>query len=471
MNDAYSILNVDKEQLKDFHLLAKNVDSIQVQRTINLNVRQLRAIEERMYVEGSPKVPKQTIDEILAKVVLSSKLRNNKEIEWRISELRIISYNITGLQNDQCAYEYALSIIARNWRDIYINGLVFALMNSWNRIKPEMRKKTSQLLVEKLQNYDGKNTRYNMLKNKANMLEESGPQRLAYLLLNQNKDLKEAPLLLGFKATALHMLYFSDVIITYCKKQRHTQTELEQVFQLHSAQRTKQLVLANEVIAANAHGNVAQQTILSKYINRTLGDITLKSTWAPCDGATEEEQVCLKQAMHYVNLWFNRRIIESFFEICVQDKDRKLFWLNYVDRVSGFKIVGSLLTKRTLQSDSRVSGMFQSNFVETNSTSSITAALVLYINNYVLVEFSNTGCLYAYKQNHKKAQLLSRIYHISSVNDLKEPSIEKLVDENEWWTNYNQEGRLQHRGAWQRRMRNWLEKIVLCNSTIDKSLF
>ncbi len=312
-----------------------------------------------------------------------------------------------------------------------------------------------------------------MLKNHANLFDNVGPQRMAYLLVSQNKDVRDAPLTIGCKPSTFSQSYFSDVIIKYCERHPLGEDMLEEVFKAHDMKRTKQLLFADLVMKADKDGDAVKQTQLSKFINRILGDVTLTATWAPFLGATNEEASKLKRAMQQVNLWFTRRIIETFFEVCVQDGERKNFWLEYVQYVRGFKIVGSKTTKGVLQSDQRVSTMFQRHFIETNSTYSQTAALVLCIKNYVLVEFSDTGSVYAYKQTHNKVQFLKRnTRFLTSTNDLKDTSLDNLVESDYWYgLSYSDEGRLTHRGYWQDRLKKWLQNKVMSSANTGTSYF
>ena len=473
MIDACDILGINRDVLKDFYLLANRVADYQTEKVVNQNVHKLKSIEERMFVDEGINVSRQSIDEILYKVVQTVHSEGVHTEEWTMRELRIVSYYMMKLQDDEEAFEYALTLLDKDWRNMYFNGLVFYLMNSWCLIKPELRLKTSRLIIKKLQEYKDNNKRYVLLKNHANMFEDAGPQRLAYLLVSQDKDVREAPLVLGCKKSAISQSYFSDVIVNYSNRHPLDEDTLEEIFEAHDVKRTKQLVFANMVQKAEDCGDPLLQTQLSKFINHVLGDVTMTATWAPFLGATNEEAQKLKKAMQQVNLWFTRRVIETFFEVCVQDKERKKFWLDYVPYVRGFKIVGSTLTKRLLQNDPRISNMFQRHFIETNSTYSQTAALVLSIKNYVLVEFSDTGSLYAYKQNHNKVEFLRRATrYMTSTNDLKETSMGNLVENTTWgYTYYNDEGRLTHRGYWQSRLTTWMNMKVMSSSNTGTSFF
>ena len=473
MSDAYSLLNINQDVLRDFHLLANTVGDLQTERVINRNVRTLKSIEERLFVSDGIKVSKNSIDEILYKVVEASQSREPNAEEWTMRELRIVSYFIMKLQDDDKVFDYALTLLDKGWRNMYFNGLVFFLMNSWCLIRPDVRKKTSQLVIKKLNEYSDNNRRYVLLKNHANLFEEAGPLRLAMILTSQKKKIEDAPLVLGSKSAAISQSYFSDVIIKYCERNTMTEDELEELFEKHDVKRTKQLLFSDLVMKAEQNGDPMQQQQLSKFINRILGDITLTATWAPFLGATYEEAQKLKRAMQQVNYWFTRQIIETFFEVCVQDRDRKKFWLDYVKYVRGFKIVGSTTTKRQLQNDPRVNTMYHRHFIETNSTYSQTAALVLSIKDYVLIEFSDTGCAYAYKQQNSKVQFLRKgVRYMNSTNDLKDTSLDPLVERMDWGGYYhNEEGRVFHKGQWQSRLHMWMQRNILSQSNTGTSYF
>lgn len=473
MADAYALLNINQEVLKDFHLQANRIDDHQTEKIINQNLRKLKEIEMRMFSNEGIKVNKQSIEEVLYKVLEAAHSGETNMDDWTMRELRIVSYYIMKLQNEETVYNYALVLLDKGWKNMFFNGLVFYVMNSWNLIKPELRKNTCQLITKKLQQYSDNNRKYLMLKNHANFFEEAGPIRMATLLSSKGQDVKEAPQILGNKQASFAQSYYSDVIVKYCEKVDLDIDCLEEIFKIHTDARTKKLVFANLVIQADKDGDAVKQTQISKFINRILGDVTLAATWAPFPGATTEEALKLKQAMQLVNLWFARRIIETFFEVCVQDRDRKVFWLNYVQYVSGFKIVGSTMTKRALQNDPRTSTMFLRHFIETNSNYSQTSALVLCVKNKVMVEFSDTGALYVYNQGHNQTKFLRNgVRYMNSTNDLKIPSMQLLIETFDWGGHYyNEEGRMTHQGHWQTRLRNWLRDKVLSKDNTAMSYF
>ena len=473
MSDIYSILNINSGIIQDFHLLADRVADHQIEKVINKNVRTLKQIEERMFVDKGLNVAQQSIDEIISKVIRMAPSGNTSMDNWTIRELRIVSYYLMKLRDDNVCYLYALELLDKNWKNIFFNGLAFYLLNSWHSIEPDYRNLTGQLLVRKLDSYSESNRRYNLWKNRANLFDSNGPVRMAALLKAKNMSVAEAPSLLGFKNTSIKQAYYSDVIVKYVETNHITNLDsIDQVFELHNLDRTKKLIFAYLVETEDRIGDGLRRAQLCRFANVKLGDVTLASSWAPFTGATEKEVQRLRKAMENVNMWFLQQIVESFFEICVQDRERKSFWLKYVQNrsITRFKIIGSTAIKRLLQSNSKIGSMFLRHFIETNSYSSQTSALALFMKNKMFVEFSDTGALYVYNQTHSMVKKVTNARNgISSTNELKIPSMNVLIEANTWGGYYYyEEGRMTHQGYWQQRLEGWLNQMVL--SSDNKSM-
>ena len=158
--DIYSLLNIKQDVLDDFPLLANRVADYQTERVYNQYTRTLKQIEDRMPVDKGVTISQQSIEEIIGKVIRLSNLGDFSSDNWSIRELRIISYYLMKLRGNDRAYEYALSLLNQNWRNLYMNGLVFYLLNSWNSLESHYRELTSKLLIEKLKAYTDNNRRY-----------------------------------------------------------------------------------------------------------------------------------------------------------------------------------------------------------------------------------------------------------------------------------------------------------------------
>lgn len=472
MSDVYSLLNINQGMLQDFRLLADRVADHQTEKVVNKNMSKLKQIGERMLVDKGLEVAQQSIDEIISKVIRMAPSGNTAGENWTVRELRIVSYYLMKLRDDSINYMYALELLNNNWKNMFFNGLAFYLLNSWHSIEPDFRTLTGQLLMRKLEEYSDSNRRYNLWKNRLNLFDSNGPTRMAAMLSAKRMNIEEAPTLLGFKESSIKQSYYSDVIIKYIANNGITDRDsIEDIFELHNLDRTKKLVFAYLIEKEDQIGDGLRRAQLCRFANTQLGDVTLATSWSPFAGATETDVQKLKKAMQLVNMWLAQQIIESFFEICVQDKERKNFWLKYVNNISAFKIIGSTATKRLLQSNSKIGSMFLRHYIETNSYSSQTSALVLFIKNKMIVEFSDTGALYVYNQTHQKVKTVTNArYGISSTNDLKIPSMNVLIEANTWGGYYyHEEGRMTHQGYWQQRLDGWINQMVLSSQNTSVS--
>lgn len=182
MIDIYSLLNIQKEQIQDFPLLANRVIDYQFEKVVNKNIDALKQIKDRMLVDKGLEIPQRSIEEVISKVLYFSSMKDDSLDNWSNHELRIISYYLMKLRNNAKDYYFALSLLDNGWRNLFFNGLVFYLMNSWNAIEDEYREATCQLVVKKLLEYKDNNKRYKQLKNYSNLFDKNGPMRMAHSL-------------------------------------------------------------------------------------------------------------------------------------------------------------------------------------------------------------------------------------------------------------------------------------------------
>lgn len=483
MGNIYDILGINAGIFQDFPLLANEVADHQIEKVISSNTRALKMIEDKMLTDTKVKASPQSIEEVINKVRYYA--HKQTDGDFTAHDLRLLSYYMVKLQGDSVSYDYAITLLDQNWRSMYFNGLVFYLLNSWNMLIPEYRIKVCKLVEDKLSKYQDNNKKYLLFKNHANFFEDSGPLRMSALVKAKNMNLFDAPTIIGYKPSTFSLSYYSDVIINFIKSSGTTNLDtIETILQKHDYDRTKKLVFAYLVGKADRSGDQMMQTNVSKLAARELGDISLASTWAPFVGATVDDIAKLRKAKALVNHWFARRLINVFFEVCVQDEDRKEYWLGILEKgwVKDIRIVGSTFVKRKLQTDYRISDMFVRYFIETNSRVSQTAAIILCVKNKVMIEFSDTGALYVYNPDRDIIGFINKgCKYIDSINDLKIPSIDLLVDKRTsyYYTYYNDEGKHYHKGDWQERLNAWMsEKIsntniesVTFSDSVDEKIF
>lgn len=131
MSNIYGLLNLDSEILKNFALQGRYVEkNVELDKALRNATRRLDAVKERMCDGGErPAFNSQSIDEVIAKV---KRCPLEDEEQWSIKELRIVSYYLVRFRDQRNVFDYAIQLLETNWKDLYIRGLMFFLMNSWN---------------------------------------------------------------------------------------------------------------------------------------------------------------------------------------------------------------------------------------------------------------------------------------------------------------------------------------------------
>lgn len=459
MSDIYGLLNLNRDILENFALQGRLIENnVETDRILRNATRKLKTIENRMQDDGKrPEFNQQSIEEVIEKIKREA---NGANEEWVLKELRLVSFYLVRLRNEQKVFDHALWLLENNWKDLFVNGLMFFLMNSWNICADNLLIGVSEILKRHLVNYSGSIKRYLTLKRQIDLLEKAGPVRLATILSAKNIPLEDAPTLLGYKASSLSFPYFSDVIINYFKrKQEIDYDEMENIFSKHSLDRTKKLIYAYLVEKAEDSGDGNFQGAVVRSARRILGDINVSTTWSPFTGATAEDIWQLNKAKDLIIAWGARKTVDAFFDVCVQDPRRRKCWLEYVGSIMDYRIVGSTSVRTKLQSNSEVAPLLKSCFIETNSRVSATAALVLFIKDKVFVEFSDVGSLYIYNSSNRIIRDIKRKRYLDSTADLKDTSIGMAIDQYSSWSYlYYDEGRITHRGEWEERFRRWMRE-------------
>lgn len=475
MKKAYQHLGLTPDIIDNFALQANLIVDGQMQSMLEKRIRELSRISERFADGGEVVASKESVDRVIAKAKKLSKKVGANDNEWSPIELRILSYNLGQISNDAIAFDYTTNLLDRNWRNMFFNGLLFCLLNDW--LSPQQINKDNicNLLKRKLEKYDGDNQRFKSLRDHANFLDAKGPLRLATLLVHQSKPVLEAPTIFGYKESTLSFSYYSDVILHYFNLRGTIEvTLLEELFAVHQLDRTKKLILAMMVEQAEKDGKEYVQTRVSKFAQTILGDIALSSTWAPFPNATQEEIEKLRRSQMLVNQWNARKAINTFFELCVQDAKRKEFWLKYANFVNDFRIAGSKAVNTRLLGDERIKDIISDYFIKTNSESGRTSALILFVRDKVFIEFSDKGAIYVYNQNHRIVRSVRERNKVSSIDYLKSPEFDMLVehygevdfvyDERSYYdyrtvdlTTFNDEGKMFHIGYWDERLHAWIQ--------------
>lgn len=460
MDDIYKILDLDISFPRKFSSLAKYVVSRQTENMILNHIDRLRKIDEDLFVDAMRNIPQQSIDEVIDRVVRETRTSSYSIQEWSNKELRILSYYLNYLHEDDKAFTYAMRIMRSNWKDFLFNGLVIYLLKNWLSDDQSYLKRVRRIVSDKLESYNKTNSRYAKLKQNVGFLDdESGAMRMATLICMKNLDLEEAPRMIGFSPSFISSPYFSDVILKYIEKIEEKDINvIGAILEKHNFDRTRKLALAYLVLDADENGTEFRQNEVGRFARRILGDTSLASSWSPFPDATVEDVSKLRLAKDTVRNWSNRNVIRVFFEKCVKDPVRQRYWLKRSSSIVDFRIAGTEDVKYILQKDERTSSIV-SRYYLTSSYKQDTA-LILCIKDKVFVEFSVVGCLYVYNHDHPCLSPITRgLKYINKTSIFKATRSNLIEIDGMYYFHYNQ-GRMSHRGDWVRRLESWFRKIM-----------
>ena len=464
MSDIYDLLKINREFLGNFGVHGKHVVDHPNDLLFSQRLRELEKIRNSLDKGNSVPRFSLSVETVIAKASRAACGRH-EDFSWQ--ELRLLSWYL--VRTDDSTFRYVLGLLEDNWRNLFLGGLAFYVLNSWNEMAEERRNEVCRLIKVKLPACDGSIRKYKCMQEHADYFGSAGPLRLAKLILARGIPIIDAPGVLGYGPSAITQSFYSDVILNYVKAQKDLSLErVSEILQLHNHDRTNKLVFAYLVGIADSSHDHALQKELCSIVKRILGDVTLKATWAPFPGATEEQKRQLEHARVLVNKWLAGIFIRVFFEICVQNQDRKRYWLRFVEPVNfvdGFRVAGSssVWEKLMSSSDPVIRENMDSVFIRTRSSSKDTAALVMHIRDKVFIEFSDLGALYVYDYAGRWSYSLRKAEqykYVDAIEDLKNPSLPSIVETSSTYSSaFREEGKLYHIGYWESRLDNWMRRF------------
>ena len=180
------------------------------------------------------------------------------------------------------------------------------------------------------------------------------------------------------------------MIFVFKEVKKNEYEDLKTALNLHNQVRTDKILLPNLILKSDSF-NKALLDIASKRI----GDPFDESKWASFDGATDDQKKALFKARKKLLGWILQEIIRGFFEVLCDDKERKVFWTKHVHQIHDFTVFGSHWTKRQLLGCLPSQSVIR-HFQTVDSTVD-NCALAMYIGEYVIIEFTQVGALYAYR--------------------------------------------------------------------------
>lgn len=388
-------------------------------------------------------------------------------------ELRTLTYSLTySEKNLQTIFsvenelKIALEAMESNWRDSFLSGLIDCLLSNWETKHQKSLEQLEQFITKKLDNYTGNRSTLNSFKNNKRYFNtKNGDLILGDTIAKLNRPIQEATKILGVPESWFSYSYFSRVIVTYYERNKanilNEIDNLNEVLLKNNSSITSKRLVSKMIIQANQPAFATLQDRLKKIAFTQIGDPSNISNWTAFENATETEKGEIIQGRNILNEWITQQFINVFFNVCINDERRKKFWLRFASKISSFKVYGPQHTKSILKRDEKIAEYVDARFESVSSRRDV-SAFILYIGDYMLIEFSNEGyAFYAYKINSSYRPSLS--YQLNSVDDLRNGSMPMAVHSDNYYDYFNDEGRLTHRDGnqiWETRFNSWMNKKV-----------
>lgn len=360
----------------------------------------------------------------------------------------------------------ALEILQEFWKPSFLIGLFKSLVFKWDHIDIDAASHLRRFIKNKLEADNGNKKYILFIKNNFRFFEDqNGPSLLGLELAYKQVPLDKIIDYLKLPRFYIEADYFGKVIATYIAKSSLNQVELYQqlieFLNVHRSQSTLKRLMSKMIIRLDVNPDNNVQLKVREFVNKRIGDTEIDSYWYAPDSFTNKEKQELQQARDILNKWITAQFIEVFFRVCIDDKRRKDFWLKQVRYVSKFKIYGPQRFYDELICDQRISKYLKSRYEVISHGAASVAAIVMFINNHVLVAFSKeNNALYVYKQGSLNCPTFN--HRITSIRDLKQTHLPRIpFYESEWSHSYYDEGRLYHQDDWEYVFEQYIKKVII----------
>jgi len=397
----------------------------------------------------------------------------DKNTSFELRELKTLTYalnyseqKLTAIFSNENELKHSLTLLESNWRDRFLFGLIDFFLRNWETKYQKSSEYLEKFINQKLNDYSGSRRTLTSFKNNKQFFNtKNGDLIFGDHIAKLNKPIQDATKILGVPESWFGYSYFSKVIITYYDRNKSKIADeinyLSEVLFKHNSSITSKRLISKIIIQANKPEYSTLQDSVKKIAFSQIGDPSTVSSWSAFDNATESERRELIEARNILNEWITKQFINVFFNVCINDERRKKFWLRFASKISSFKVYGPLRTKNLLKRDERIAEYVDARF-ETFIGKRDISAFILYVENYMLIEFSNEGyAAIAYKPTSQFKPNLN--YQLNSADDLRNSSMPMAIESGTYSDQYNEEGRLFHKDGktiWETKFNNWMTQKV-----------
>ena len=362
---------------------------------------------------------------------------------------------------DTSFLDITLELFENNFSKSLLEPLFRTLLKEWNH---QNSKKIKELLKHQIGRIESKSKYYKkFVSNSEYFFPNSAVVSLCYALVEKNICLDKILDYLNFDNLSwICFDYFSEIAETYtqiiCRSEKFEKLKdsVLAFLLLHQNEETNKKCLEkiiNKINKKNPTDSVKQ--ILINFCYKHIGDPSYDSNWYHWKNANQNDKENLKNAQSILNQWLAHKFINLFFEKIAMDKDRKVFWMKYIDHITNFKIFMEKYDRyRFMTSNRDIDADILYSKIGTLVLQGDTSAFILQIKEYYFVVFSQVGgaCYIYHESNKFKPKLSSNTLFLDK---LKHPTNRKLAINASY--SVNPEGRIIQSGYWQSRFKAWIK--------------
>lgn len=401
-------------------------------------------------------ISKNNLEQIISTLLDAFKKRTAPQyVAISKKEARALSYSIlpSWTLNFQ---KFCLEIIDNNWSTIMLRGLMHCLMSQWDDFEPDAKTSLLNLFTKHI-DLDNSRCATQVRPLKGYLIE---PYKIGRKLLAENKTVFDCCSMFGIPNNRFNYSFFTAAIIAYYEQSNNAGIEeVKSVLRTHNSIKADKTLIPRFIIQIN---NINRSSTFPKewtnFAIERIGDPSMESKWAPFPMATREVQSNLEKARNIVLTAISSEFVRVFFDKLCYDLDRLNFWLKHTGKIRDFKVYGTATSRAYIQP--YVNGAILTQHFYTVSTNTTNCALVMYMGDYVLIEFTETGALYAYRVNSKEYNRVFGSGRINKLEDLKLPYMQNLIGIDGYYNYNHDDGRMIHTGYWQSRLNDWISRKI-----------
>jgi hypothetical protein len=370
----------------------------------------------------------------------------------------------------------AIDILRHFWRDRMLISLIHSLLIDW---QSEYIVFLRELIKEKINSLNSQRSRLIKLKEQSPFFtNEKSTFLLGDYLAQTNQKIDKVYEFMGFEESLLSADFFSEVCVNYVKILFKNNQYFDSVpdiisfLEKHGKVNTAKQIITEFILKANTQADPEFQELIKKAAFQLVGDPENDAYWAPWPHANSEEKQRLKNAQQILNGWIVQQFVELFFDKLAMDVNRKDFWEKYIKHITKFKIYGQESTKANFMADPRLAPYVEKRFGYLMGASNQNA-LIMFMKNYALIEFSYSGsAFYAYPTHHPDApdfsnkQLHINMLKPASIRAQSKRLVETYQDLDRVTFRYVKKFRMQnfgkigHSGHWKTNLTAWLIEYI-----------